>query len=220
MFPTQAEIKAVVAKDDPRNITGTFTLYDITAYFQRPISMKSDFPMVAALGQMAGKEGNETSDPYQVGQYVVVAFMDGDPNRPYIQGLWPWHDSTVAPDTADLPQTTFLRNGTKITIDKNGATDILLAAPGGSTQPFKIKDSGGTVIMEIIDPGAGYEVHLGGIAGLKRLMMEDTVAALSNVFTAAAVLAGDGGAVLKGNVATALNAAFTNTNSTTLTKAK
>ncbi len=213
-FDEVGKVAAVLCKDHPQNPTGNITLYDVTIYPQKP-SLGVTLPAVQILGQMSGQDEGE--DPLSVKDWVVVRFLGGDAERPYIAGRWQNQETTaVAQTTAQHPRTRIIRRGVAWEVDKDGKSSLQLK----EDQSFKLLDSNGAVLLEVIDSGGGYQVHLGGNAGLLRLLTENFVGALSSAFTAAAVTPNDGGATLKGNMATALNAALTTANSTDIARAK
>ena len=213
-FDELGKVAAVLCKDHPQNNTGNITLYDVTIYPQKP-SLEVTLPAVQILGQMSGQDEGE--DPLSVKDWVVVRFLGGDAERPYIAGRWQNQETTaVAQTTAQHPRTRIIRRSNILTVDKNGDTEVQMAPD----RSLKVKDSAGAVLLEVIDSGGGYQVHLGGNAGLLRLLTENFVGALSSAFTSAAVTPNDGGATLKANMATALNAALTTANSTDIARAK
>lgn len=213
-FDEIGKVVAILAKDHAQNPTGTITLYDVETYFQKP-SLLITLPAVQILGQMSG--GDELEDPLSVGDFVVVRFLGGSVERPYVAGRWQSQESTaVAQAQTDHPRTRIIRRQNILTVDKNGDAELQMAP----SRSLKVKNSGGTILLEIVDPGTGYEVHVGGDTGLLRLLTENFVGALATIFTSSAVAPGDGGATLKTNMATALNAALTAANSTSTARAK
>lgn len=188
-FPCIGTIKAIKPKDHANNPTGTFTVYDLTVHLQWP-PINHDYEDVPALGQMAAG-GVELEITYVVDQTVVVLFLEGDPNRPAILCPFPSHDTAVAHAAGEGPRIRVLANGAEILIDKDGNI--------------------------VLGPKSGQFVYLGGESTdvtMKRLLHEQFVSTLSGIFTGAAVAAGDGGATLKGNIASALNASVATANST------
>lgn len=193
VFPCIGKIKSVLPKDHTGNPTGTFTTYDATVFFQWP-GVSHDFEGLPALGQMAGGS-IEIEVVYSVGQYVLVGFVEGNQNRPYIMGAWPWHDSAVAHSDGEGPRLKIRANGAEITITKNGDVEI--------------------------DPASGRTLYLGGDAAdasMKRLLHEQFVGTLSGLFSSAPVTPADGGAAMKTYMASNLNAALTTANTTDTTK--
>lgn len=213
-WPIIAQVKAVVVATDDRNPTQAYTLYDVAAYPGRP-STTVWFELVPALHQFAGGT-SEQEDPYEVGQQVMLGFRDGDPNLPFIFGAFPDLDTSVEMDASEQPRTRYVRRGVTLTVDKNGNAEVSLA----STRSLKIKDNAGVTLLEIINPGGGYEVHLGGDSFVLRLLTENFVSALNALFAGVVIVPGDGGAAIKTALTTGLNAALTTANSTAITKAK
>lgn len=218
-FMQVGEITEVFCKDHPKNEGGSVTLYQVTLYQQWPSTVGVVSDAVPALGQMAGG-AIEYECPYLKGQLVEVGFTAGDINRPIILGAFPRvsgdSKTAIAQTQAEHPRPKFNINGVSFVIDKDGDFKLDLA----EGKSIVIKDSAGNVLFEIIKTGGSYEVHLGGDLGLKRLITEDIVGALASVFTSAAVFTGDGGSMLKKNVAAALNATFATATSTSIVKAK
>lgn len=213
-WPMLGKVGAVIPADDPSNITGAFTLYDVTVYGTRPTTT-AELTMVPLLGQCAGGS-REKEDPLPVGTHVLVGFREGDPNLPFIWDVFPSVDTAIAQTVATAPHSKDTTRGYVEETDKDGNHTITLAAQ----KSIKVKDSAGVTLLEVIHTGATYEVHLGGDGGLKRLMTEDMVAALSSLFSAVIIVPGDGGAALKTALTTGLNGAFTTANSTVTAKGK
>lgn len=199
VFPEVGTIKGVRAKDYSTNITGgAFTTYDVTVHFQAGYGCQNiDLQHVPPAGQFAGG-AIEVEFDYVVDQKVIVGFLGGDVNRPYIQCPYLDLDAENARTTAQYPRIRILANGAEILVDKDGNISLV--------------------------PKSGEELTLAGLVGdaaLKKLIHEDFFGDLANAFTSAAVTANDGGATLKGAMATYLNLAATKTdNSTSITKAK
>ena len=213
-FDELGKIADVLCKDHTRNDTGNITLYDVTIYPQKP-SLEVTLPAVQILGQMSGQDEGE--DPLSVGDWVVVRFLGGDAERPYIAGRWQNQETTaVAQTTAQHPRTRIIRRGVAWEVDKDGKASLQLK----EDQSFKLLDSNGAVLLEVIDNGGGYEVHLGGNAGLLRLLTENTIGSLKGIWNGVTPVPNDGGAAIKAAFVLALDAAFTTANSTDITRAK
>jgi hypothetical protein len=170
MLPVIGKVVGVYPKDHAENPTGTLTLYQVEIYLHSP-AFSCVIPFAPYLGQSAGK-ANASEDPLLVGQYVVVAFLEGDPNRPYIQGIWFDQETNVAGLSADYPTVRHERNGTIATIDKGGNVEVRLA----SQKSFKLVDSNGVVIFQLVHSGGQYEVHLGGSVDLRPLITDALIA--------------------------------------------
>lgn len=167
------KITGVYATDHTQNPTeAKLTLYQVTLYRQSiPVQTCVLPAMVPALGQMGGG-ANEREFPYEVGQLVVMAFLGGDINRPLIMGHYPDLENTsLGQTTAQHPQNGFRANGVVGTIYKNGEVEIKLAAD----QALVVKDSDGAILMQIKKESGSYQIQLGGVSGLKRLMTEEMI---------------------------------------------
>lgn len=182
IWPCIGQIKAVKAKDHANNTTGTFTLYDLTVHMQWPPT-NHDYENVPAAGQMAGG-AVELEITYAVDQYVLVGFVEGDPNRPYIQQPWPYHNTAVSHAEGEGPRVRLTCNDTVVTIDNSGGVDIQLKA----SAQMRWLDSNGTVLARILEGGS---IDLGGVSGLKQLMTEDMIN-IFNTHTHTGVTAGMG----------------------------
>lgn len=170
-WPVVGRVMVVVPKNDPRNVTSTVTLYDIEVYTQRP-STTALLEMVPYLGQSAGG-GSEGEDPLVVGQYVIVLFLEGDPNRPVIVGSYLSHDTAVAQTAAEHPHTRIVRRGLNLTVDKDGSGDVQIAAG----RAVRVLNSAGTVLFRVTDAG---DVELGGSSGINTLLLSTLVAWLNS----------------------------------------
>lgn len=174
-LPVVGEVTAVLAKDSTENPSGEITLYQVDVFLGMP-AMVVSLPFVPVLGQMSGGN-NEQEDPLLVGQKVVVAFLEGDPNRPYIQGKWfDAQNTNVAQATADHPKCNWKRNGLQVTIDSAG--DAVLSLAEG--KKLSIKDSGGNVLFEITKASGVYKVLLGGDSGLRKLVTSDLISSYND----------------------------------------
>lgn len=170
MMPMVGKVTAVFAKDHPENPSGEITLYQVDVYPQSP-AMTVSLPFVPAKGQLTGG-ANEQEDPLLVGQAVIVAFLEGDPNRPYIDGRWFDGGSTELAETnSEHPKVSWTRNGVGVFVAKNGTFDLYLA----EDQSFILRDSDANVLFTIRKSGGIYEVDLGGNTGLKTLITEDLI---------------------------------------------
>lgn len=204
--PMLGKIGAVIPSDDPRNITGAFTLYDVTVYGTRPTTT-AELTMVPLLGQCAGGS-REKEDPLPVGTYVMVGFREGDPNLPFIWDVFPSVDTAIAQTVATAPHSKDTTRGYVEETDKDGNHTITLA----TQKSLKIKDSGGNTLLEVIYTGGAYEIHLGGDSGLQKLMTEAMITAY-NTHTHGGVTVGAG----TSGVPTAL---LSSSHTTTVTKGK
>lgn len=217
-FPAQmmalGKITAVYAKDHPQNITGKITTYQVEVMLQRPALVSIPSGQMTAQGQFGGS-GCEYEAPFLVGQMVSVGFYEGDSNRSVILGAFADIDGTqVAQTETQHPRFRWDWKGIQVEVTKNGAPSIQL--PSG--QQLEVRNSNGDVLLVVKEDGS---IQLGGTTGLDNLLKKSFVSALATIFTNAAVTPGDGGAVLKSNVATALSVAgFADAQSTSQTEAK
>lgn len=175
VFPMIGKVVNVLTYEDPKNLPGKFTLYDVELYQQRPstIHLADGVPYI---GMNAGR-AMESEDPLVLGQLVIVLFLEGDPNRPAIIGPYfdQEHITAVAQSAAEHPRVMHRRNGVDAVVSKDGELSVTLAP----NQPMEIKDSAGNVLLEIVYSGGAYEVHLGGDSGLQKLMTEAMISAFN-----------------------------------------
>lgn len=173
-------VTGVFYPGDPNNPlsdseTSGVIAYQVTVETRRPYGQGVLFPVPAA-DQFTGIEGYDQVDPIPVGTGVLVEFMEGDQERPLIcRVLW-GYNSKLLKSLADQPHSEWDRRGAKHRVDKYGNVEIEIS----ETRSLKIKDSAGNVLLQIIDPGSGYEIHLGGDGSLQKLMTE----AMMSIFNA------------------------------------
>jgi uncharacterized protein involved in type VI secretion and phage assembly len=83
-----------------------------------------------------------------VGDEVVVAFEQGNPDRPYVLGSL-WNDAIPPPQTMDVDNNKKLvrsRNGVQIMLDDQGGREsIVIETPGG--QKLTLEDGPGAVVL-------------------------------------------------------------------------
>lgn len=209
------QIEDVVLSDDPRSEL-PFTTYHVRVFQQRP-SHSFVIDEVPFMGQHTGG-GNESEDPLLKGDYVALAYFEGDPKRVVILGRYfnPLHESDVINTSATYPQVRHRRNGAEVLVDKNGNIKLDLA----EGKSLVIRDSNQSTLLQITKNSGSYEIELGGNTGLKKLMTEDLIASLNALWTGVVPVPGDGGAAIKAAFVAALTNAFRDANSTTTTKAK
>lgn len=170
------KITAVFAKDHLQNPVGTITLYQVEVYRQRPPATTALYPFVPAKGNLSGGV-IEQEVPLVVGQWVILSFLEGDPNRPYIDGKWfDQETTTLAETTTQHPHESHKINGNTATVDKNGNVEWKIA----TNMTLTVADSAGNVLLRITKPGATYEVRLGDTAGIYRLIDERAATVFNN----------------------------------------
>lgn len=215
-FPIEGQVTAVFAKDDVQNLTGgKYTTYQVNLFYRNQFTAIPNSQM-RYMGQSSNGSNTE-ENPLLVGQRVVVGFLGGDPDQPFIMGTLPdaLLDNDASQTAAQHPQFYRQTNGLKQTIDKNGKGFIDLVAG----QQVEIRDSGGTVLLVVKEDGS---IQLGGTTGLDKLLQKAFGSQLATDFAAAAaaVLATSpdvANAFSDLSIDTGLN---TNNNSTTQTEAK
>ena len=98
-----------------------------------------------------------------VGDEVVVAFEQGDLNRPYVIGGL-WNSANPPPETMDVGNNKKLvrsRNGVQITLDDQGGREsIVIETPGG--QKLTLEDGPGAVVLTD-NNGNSVELRTNGI---------------------------------------------------------
>jgi len=170
------KVTAVYPKDHLQNPVGTITLYQVQVHRQRPPATTALLSFVPAKGNLSGGV-IEGEVPLVVGQWVVVAFLEGDPNRPYIDGKWfDQETTTLAETTSQHPREIHKINGNIATVDKNGNVEWKIAA----NMTLTVADSAGNVLLQLVKPGATYEVRLGDTAGIYRLIDERASSIFNN----------------------------------------
>jgi hypothetical protein len=172
MTTIEGKVTVVYAKDHEANINGAVTLYQVEGYVRNP-RMTHVFDFVPVKGQLTGC-GNEDEDPLLVGQLVLLSFIGGDPNLPYIDGKWfDLRETEIAQEQADHPRIIRHRNGFRETIDKDGNRTLKLA----EDRKITITDSSDNVLFEVIKSGGSYEVRLGGDSGIRSLIDDRLITA-------------------------------------------
>ena len=120
-----------------------------------------------------------------VGDEVVVAFEQGNLDRPYVLGGL-WNSANPPPETMDVSNNKKLvrsRNGVQITIDDQGGREsIVIETPGG--QKLTLEDGPGAVVLTDSN-GNSVELRTNGI----------TVNAASRVVLNASVVEVNAGSV-------------------------
>lgn len=162
--PVCGVVKAVLPKDHPQNTVGAFTLYIVEIYPQAPLCMSLELRPCPFLGSLAG-HGIEVEIPLLVGQSVVVDFLDGDTERPFVVGAYPEIEPDapgIAESVEEHPKVSIRANGTTITIKKNG--DLLVTLADGKAIQFQ--DHTGAALASV---GSGA---LAVAAPLKALLTE------------------------------------------------
>ena len=213
-FPLEGEVSAVYPKDSAQNLTGgQYTTYQVKAFFPNTYTAILN-SQVRYMGQ-SGNGDNAQEDPLLVGQRVVIAFLGGDPDRPFIMGTLPdsLTDNAVSETEAQHPRYKKITNGLDVEVDKDGKASIKLV----SGQQVEIQDSNANVVAVIKEDGS---IQLGGTTGLDNLLQKSFVSALKGLFAAVVIVPGDGGATLKTAMTTGLSSAFADANSTSQTEAK
>jgi len=98
-----------------------------------------------------------------VGAEVVVAFEQGDLDRPYVLGSV-WNSATPPPETMDVDNNKKLmrsRNGVQIILDDQGCREsIVIETPGG--QKLTLEDGPGAVVLTDSN-GNSVELRTNGI---------------------------------------------------------
>ena len=157
VYAEVGEVKAARTKDAAGSLVDTFTTYDVTVFFQQQgVYYPVDFEFVPVLGQFAAGD-IEVEVDLLPGQKVVVGFLGGDLNRPYIQGAFPGHATTVARVESDGARVRIKANGAEVMIDNNGNISCV--------------------------PKSGAELTLAGAlgdAGLKKLIHEGFISAFNS----------------------------------------
>lgn len=179
-FSFLGQIDDVIAKDDPRNVTGRVTLYKVIALLQDPC-MSFVLPQaIPAKGQFGGM-GMEFELPYKKGQTVILRALEGDPRRIFIDGAYlnmdledGDDDTQVAQESADHPRVRLLINGVQITISKDGAME--LQTPNEKSVTWK--DADGRIYFKINWNGTEgrYNIKLGDETGIQKLLNEAAAA--------------------------------------------
>lgn len=172
--PMRGKVLEVVAKDDPRNVSG-LTLYQVEVYRLSPPAHTQMLPLCSLLGDLGGG-GSERQSSLAVGQFVVVIFLEGLPEYPVICGVWPSQETAIAPATAEVPGASWRRNG--ITAEMSASGDLTLSLK--TDRSLVIKDASGANLLRLAKVGLGYEVQLGASASLKELLTSDAVAAFNS----------------------------------------
>src|SRR6266550_1135948 len=120
-----------------------------------------------------------------VGDEVVVAFEQGNLDRPYVLGSL-WNSAAPPPETMDVDNNKKLvrsRNGVQITLDDQGGREsIVIETPGG--QKLTLEDGPGAVVLTDSN-GNSVELRTNGI----------TVNAASRVIVNASAVEVNAGAV-------------------------
>lgn len=213
-FPLEGEVSAVYTKDNAQNLTGgKYTTYQIKAFFPNTYTAVLNSQM-RYMGQ-GGNGANAQEDPLLVGQRVVIAFLGGHPDRPFIIGTLPdsLTDNAVSQTEAQHPRYKKITNGLDVEVDKDGKASVKLV----SGQQVEIQDSNGNVLLVVKENGT---IQLGGTTGLDKLLQRDFVAALKGLFAATVIVPGDGGAAIKTALTAGLNNTLADANSTSQTEAK
>jgi uncharacterized protein involved in type VI secretion and phage assembly len=124
-----------------------------------------DLPLWA--GVISAGAGNQRGSWWipDVGDLVVVAFLQGDVRFPVVLGGL-WHGQASAPESMDGAGNNFLkvlrsRNGVKVTLDdQDGQEKLILETPGG--QKLRLQDGPGQ--CELIDSnGNSIKLDASGI---------------------------------------------------------
>jgi len=183
MLPTVGDVTGVYPKDHPENPSGEITLYQVTLQIQFPAT-EYVLPFVPAAPNLSGG-AIDGEDPFLVGQSVLVNFIEGDPNRPFIQSRWFDGGATeIAQTLTEWPKWHKQINGVDFWVNKIGGVYAQLTG----TQPLVVMDESSNVLLEVKYTGGAYEIHLGGDAGLAKLLDERAATAFNlHVHTSAAV---------------------------------
>ena len=149
-FPLEGEVSAVYTKDNAQNLTGgKYTTYQIKAFFPNTYTAVLNSQM-RYMGQ-GGNGANAQEDPLLVGQRVVIAFLGGHPDRPFIIGTLPdsLTDNAVSQTEAQHPRYKKITNGLDVEVDKDGKASVKLV----SGQQVEIQDSSGAGVAVIKEDG-------------------------------------------------------------------
>lgn len=153
-FPQVGTVTNVWAVDNPNNKTdGLLTYYTVVAGETQNTLCPATFAAVPAMGLTGGL--SEESTPYHVGDKVVLVWLGGHPERPFILGRY------IAPLESDADMTTdtyprhyVRRNNLVEIVDKEGTKKETLVE-GQSTE---IYGANGKLRYKLTDGGDG-EIH-------------------------------------------------------------
>lgn len=163
-FPELGKIGGVVAKDDPRNPTKAITLYQVELARTQGMNCPMTLPFVPAPGLTGGSSEEET--PYHLGDWVVVVFLGGDPERPFIWGRYfDIETSTGGQLLAQYPRWYRKLNTVHVEVDKAGKAFVKRA----KNQAIEVQDDDGTVRVRVAADGT---VELGDMTALYKLIDE------------------------------------------------
>ena len=213
--PIVGKVVAVHAKQTAQNPQDV-TLYDVEIYPRSGIGALTLPPCPYAPSASGG--AIETEEPLTEGESVLVSFLEGDVDRPFILSRYVNLDtaSDVSQAASEAPHYRKKVNGLKVSVAKDGTTDLTL--PQGKV--LTLRNEAGAVLLRVLESG---DIELGG-ASLRALVTEDFYSALANAFTLAAVAPGDGGLALKTALSLSLldplNPAYVGNTKTTKVKAQ
>lgn len=213
-------IDDVIAKDDPRNITGRFTLYKVVALLQDPC-MPFVLPQAIPAGGQMGGMGIEFEIPYKKGQTVILDSLEGDPSRLFIDRAYidMDHDggdeTQVAQTAADHPRARVLINGVQLTIDKNGNIELVIP----DEKSISWKDTAGRLFFKANWNGteSRYNIKLGDEVGIQRLLNEAAATVFNNHDHDVLIVSGSSAGTY---TTTSPGSSMGNSEMTVLTKAK
>lgn len=186
--PVIGQVLEVATSDSSKNDLSPNVLYQVEIYPQSAGHNQSiQLTPCAYAGEMAGGN-NDVHDPLEVGQYVLVDFIEEDPNRPIILSKVSKHDGTenIEPSTlSTYPQPQRIINGMKVKSTKEGSIELLI--PSG--QSVKIVNSTGVQVANIKEDGS---IIAGSSDALsKPLVTEDFITKMSGAINSPSTINGD-----------------------------
>jgi Rhs element Vgr protein len=112
-----------------------------------PAINANDEGMFARISTLDAGNNRGTFFRPEIGDEVIVGFINNDPNQPVILGML--HSSAksspLKPDSANNQKGYFSRNGVKLLFD-DGENSMKIETPGGMT--FEMNDSGSTITIK------------------------------------------------------------------------
>lgn len=207
--PIVGRVLAVHAKHTAQN-DEAITLYDVEIYPRGGIGALTLPPCPFAPNASGGAV--ETEDPLTKDEWVLVAFIEEDPDRPFILSRYCNLDqeSEVSQTEAEAPHYRKRINGVNLSVAKDGTADLTLPA----SKTLTLRNEAGDVILRVLENG---DIELGQ-ASLKALVTEDFISGLHAAVSAAVIAPGDGGASFKAALVAALSSSPLATAKTTKVK--
>lgn len=186
--PIVGRVLAVHAKHTAQN-DEAITLYDVEIYPRGGIGALTLPPCPFAPNASGGAV--ETEDPLTKDEWVLVDFIEEDPDRPFILSRYCNLDqeSEVSQTEAEAPHYRKRINGVKLSVAKDGTADLTLPA----NKTLTLRNEAGDALLRVLENG---DIELGQ-ASLKALVTEDFISGLANALNLTPVAAGDGGLTLK-----------------------